>query len=172
MSLEIYCAFDHAPSRMQAAKGQGFIQSFSCPACRNTVDVIGNGLYCGRCGDRMKRIVATTFCPTCKYEVRVPEHIRVSVHGLYNVKAPPKPAQPKPVAAAPAQAPSAAPALDQGVLDAIGRLLEARGQVELSVVRNLIKARLKQEADPGPYVRRLVEAGKAKLEGEKLVKAA
>jgi len=168
LSLELYCAYDHPPSRMQPSKRQGFVQAFLCPSCRNGVDVVGNGLYCGRCGDRMKRIVTATYCPTCKYEITVPEHIKVSVSGLYNARAPPKPAPPP---AAPAPPAPSGGALDQAALEAIIKLLEARGQVELQVVRNLLKARLKQEVDPEPYVKRLAELGRARREGERLVKA-
>jgi hypothetical protein len=177
LSLEAICAFDHDPVRM-TVKGRGkmnYSWVLACPTCNTSLDIVGNGLYCGRCGDRMKRIEKATFCPTCRYEVIVPEYIRPSMVSLVNTKAPPPRPTPQPRPAAPPQPPQPRAPLPEGVdasaLEGLIKLLDLKGSVEISQAVAIIKLRTKQDRpDVEPYVRALEQQGRARREGDRLVK--
>ncbi len=131
----------------------------------------------------MKRIGKATFCPTCRYEVSVPEYIRPTMVGLVNTRAPPsKPtppsqvaAQARPAAVAP-QAPtpprpSSPEGVDANALEGLIKLLEIRGSIEITQAISIIKLRTKQERpDVEPYIRALEQQGRARREGDRLVK--
>jgi NADH-quinone oxidoreductase subunit C len=88
------------------------------------------------------------------------------------VKAAPTPAAPRveaPKAAEPR--PGLPQGLDAGALEGIIKLLDLKGRVELGQLASIIKLRTKQERpDVEPYIRYLEQQGRARREGDAIVK--